>query len=645
MSAARPTIGNQIDADLRGCEPRSPITRRKRRDLRTVDELLKAIDEDAPTLPVGMLRTTARHVSNFLNVPLEQLEIDVLVGLDPDFRNYLKERRYKEGSVRSYSNFVSILLKAAKELGWEPRQSQFFEAWKAIADAMPPRSYCRGIIAYSIRHGKAPSRFCDDDLDAWGQTLLDNGRSYIYVTAVKGNFRRALVKSGFSTRLPHLCCTSHKRSTYAIPVECFPATLRAEVEKLLKWKQDEYAEGRPRRQRLRPISANKLATCIARLYGVVTRIEKWKNVKSLVELVTKESLVHFIKWSLNERKVKSRSFAVGLSMLYAALKWNPAYQAEDLGWFRTLLSEIQPDSESERRERKLNKYLPYEVIRDIPAMIRERREELGVQLSERQLAFLVHDELLVLWLVTFLWRQRNIRECRIGENLYKAPIPPLVNMAIPEWARESIKSNPRAEFWQFRFCEQGTKTGNEVRSILPHRLVPLLEEYLERHRPAILRGFDPGNLFLNRNGGPLTVAEVSSLISNLTLRYAGRRVTPHLFRDIFAYWWLEHHPEDYLTVSKMLWHKDINTTLRIYGSRFDESHGLRRVEELLDRGEDETKQASRDNTQSLTDRIEQLEKQLTHRTLEPHSEQSQIQLRIQPGKVKSVSRKTGSGVA
>lgn len=127
---------------------------------------------------------------------------------------------------------------------------------------------------------------------------------------------------------------------------------------------------------------------------------------------------------------------------------------------------------------------------------------------------------------------------------------------------------------------------------------------------------------------------------------------------------------------------------------FDESHGLRRVEELLDRGEDESEQASRavngntdsrsetrrsehstqaateefgnlrrggyshsnldykaecevqrDNTQRLTDRIEQLEKQLSHRTLELHSEQSQLQLRIQPGKVKPGFRKTGSGVA
>lgn len=261
MSAARPMIGNQIDTDLRGCEPLTLITRRTRRELRTVDDLLRAIDEDAPTLPIGMLRTTANHVSNFLNVPLEHMEIDVLVSLDPGFRNYLKESRYKKGSVRSYSNFVLILLKAAKQLGWQPRQSQFLEAWKAIADAMPPRSYCRGIIAYAIGHGKAPSQFCDDDLDAWGQMLLDNGRSYIYVTAVKGNFRRALVKSGFSARLPNLCCTSHKRSTYAVPLKCFPARLRAEVEELLKWKQNTYAEGRPRRQRLRHVSANKLAAC------------------------------------------------------------------------------------------------------------------------------------------------------------------------------------------------------------------------------------------------------------------------------------------------------------------------------------------------------------------------------------------------
>ena len=71
-------------------------------------------------------------------------------------------------------------------------------------------------------------------------------------------------------------------------------------------------------------------------------------------------------------------------------------------------------------------------------------------------------------------------------------------------------------------------------------------------------------------------------MGNLTLRYTGRRVNPHLFRDIFAVKWLEDHPEGYLTLKNILWHSNIQTTLQIYGRNFDESHGARCVEEWLD---------------------------------------------------------------
>jgi integrase len=57
----------------------------------------------------------------------------------------------------------------------------------------------------------------------------------------------------------------------------------------------------------------------------------------------------------------------------------------------------------------------------------------------------------------------------------------------------------------------------------------------------------------------------------------------HLFRDIFAVKWLEQNPEDYLTLSKLLWHRNIRTTLRIYGRNFDESYGVRRAEEWLEK--------------------------------------------------------------
>jgi integrase len=54
-----------------------------------------------------------------------------------------------------------------------------------------------------------------------------------------------------------------------------------------------------------------------------------------------------------------------------------------------------------------------------------------------------------------------------------------------------------------------------------------------------------------------------------------------MFRDIYAYMWLEKFPEDYLTVSKLLWHKNINTTINIYGRRFNESAALCRMESML----------------------------------------------------------------
>ena len=121
-----------------------------------------------------------------------------------------------------------------------------------------------------------------------------------------------------------------------------------------------------------------------------------------------------------------------------------------------------------------------------------------------------------------------------------------------------------------------------MHAILPHRLVPLLDEYLTHHRACLVSVTDCGTLFLNAHGRRMTRDQLSDLVSILTLRHAGRRVTPHIFRDIWTYWWLGSHPEDHLTVSKKLWHRDIEITIEVYGSQFNESHADSRVEDYLD---------------------------------------------------------------
>jgi hypothetical protein len=244
----------------------------------------------------------------------------------------------------------------------------------------------RGIVRYAIRLGKRPSEFSEDDLSSWGRPL----RSYDYQREARSKFRRVLLESGLAGLFPGICFT-RRPGRYGVPVRFFPAQLRTEVEALLAWKQDRYAEGRPARARLRAVTAKSLEECIARLYGFVTNIEKHRNITRLVQLVTKKFVASFIKWNLNERGLKGRACAVPLGLLRAAMKSHPTYRSHNFDWFRTLLSEIPPDAESEMRERKTSKYLPYEVLEGIPTRIRARHKEVGNENSKR-VARLVHDD-------------------------------------------------------------------------------------------------------------------------------------------------------------------------------------------------------------------------------------------------------------
>jgi integrase len=106
---------------------------------------------------------------------------------------------------------------------------------------------------------------------------------------------------------------------------------------------------------------------------------------------------------------------------------------------------------------------------------------------------------------------------------------------------------------------------------------------LQNHRPILLAGSDAKTLFVGTHGGPLSIHRITRIIGDITQRYAGRRVTPHLHRDIFALGFLEDDPEGYLKLSKALWHSNPKTTLEAYAANFDESHGVVATEEWLER--------------------------------------------------------------
>lgn len=558
-----------------------------RKSLETLRDLLDAIAARWPDEKqlLGMLRSTAAHISICLGKPPEQLKIDECVNLGATFKAYLLERRFKHNSARAYVNYLRILTQKALELGWKPPHPEVAESWQEILSSVSKVRGCRRIVKHAINMGKHPADFTDQDLDHWAAQMLAEKFSYKYVRGCKSSFRRLVIQNGLSPRLPRL--QSPAKIEYGVPLSDFPEPLRTDVDNLLKWKVAEFSPGRPQKFRFRQCTADGVRNFISRIFGFLRNVQG-KVVRTLEELLSKDSLSAYLEWCINVRHLRTCTLSSKLVMIHAAVKRYPQFKerGKEFGWISELISELPVDSAVSLQERKNKKWVSYDELSRIPEKIRNEVTK-NTRLSVRAKALMVRNELIITWLTTQPWRQRNLRECKLGRredgaNLFKEEIPPFSIMARPHWVNEQLKADPHAKFWQFYFRPNETKAGHPVQGILPRPLIPILERYLESSRSLLTSGNDVQTLFVNAHGRPLRSEAMCNLVEDITSRYTGRRMNPHLFRDAFALAWLEAHPEDYLTLSKILWHRNVNVTLRVYGRNFDESHGAVRAEEWLE---------------------------------------------------------------
>lgn len=86
--------------------------------------------------------------------------------------------------------------------------------------------------------------------------------------------------------------------------------------------------------------------------------------------MTEQVVTAYINWALNTRNVKNGTVRIDLARICAALGRNPKYAHISGSWLSALLSCIPEDSEEEVRRRKEEKYLSYDALRQIPAIIR-----------------------------------------------------------------------------------------------------------------------------------------------------------------------------------------------------------------------------------------------------------------------------------
>ena len=579
MNAQIFTIGNETALQLpaaSGLENSEPVR------LSTVAELLNIIDPPGGKRPYRMLRTTAGHAATCAKLSLKEMPIEMLRDIAPEFLVYLKERRYSPKSASTYIYHLRRLLDHADRLSCPFEKRALREAWEPIAAALKAVTRApKTVVPFAISQGKHPSVYSDADLESWAAWMARRRRKYRTVRVLKSLFRLTVSRAGLEHLLPKFNCHPGA-SEYKIRTADMPQPLRSEVQELLAWKQAKFSRGRPQETKLRRESAGVLEGWIGKLFGFAKNVAELTGIRSLQELFTEDVVTAFIEWAVNSRGL-TRSSLFRLTMLYGALRHHPNYKDNNYEWFPALLGQLPEDKESIRLERKAKKFLPYDVLCAIPAKIRQVR--LKLKARGTNIARLVHHELLIAWLTTLPWRQRNLRQARLGDsesaNIFFAPLPTWTHIARPAWVEEALRQNPQQAFWQFRFIEEETKTRRVICGIVPRRLIALLDEYVTQHRPKLVGNNDPGTLFLNEDGGALDRQTTTELVADIVQEYAGKRMPPHLFRDAFAYCWLDEHPEDYLTVSRALWHVNLEYTLKVYGRNFDESNAARRVDDWL----------------------------------------------------------------
>ena len=526
----------------------------------------------------AMMRTTAGHVTEMLAAPPDEVPVSQLRVLVSRFKEYLQGHSFRRNSVRSYLNYLRVLIKVADELGWSMPHPEIPAPWRAIYSVAKTRK-CGSVVRYAVEHSIEPAAFGDEELERWADATMAAGRSYSRTTVVKHLFRKAVFDAGLNTAMPTL--TRHQRNTYGVPVRLFPPALRREVEVMMRFKQAEFvADAKGKRTRLRAASARTVVQALGRIYGYA--VAHGHEINTLDDLVSRSTITAFADWCINERTLRPDPVRCALGAVRAAYS---QFRGVDLGWFRNLLAMIPQESEKTIVKRKAKKWLDYDVLAQVPDKIRAAAE--GGNYSGKKLAVMRRDELLMTILAVLAWRQRNLREAKLGAsadgaNIFKEELHPFSTCAKPDWVKTALVKNPHEKVWQAQFDASETKARNEIEMILPQDIAALLDEWVQVHRPLLVQGADPGTLFLNSQGEAMTQSRMTKTVGELTLRYAGRRVTPHILRDIVTVGFLKDRPEQYETAAKILWHSTPAMIRQRYGANFDESFGAVAAEQWLE---------------------------------------------------------------
>ena len=417
-------------------------------------------------------------------------------------------------------------------------------------------------------HELQPAQLCDylnflkneSGIDAWPQIYHRTRREWQHHE-----------RNGDLHHLDWPSLPTSTRSGYSLKLEFWPVQMRKIYQEYREWSTDDLRPNRPRQYKQRESSANQNLSTLERMAGFAHNIQGTLIKDLNFDLFFDQSFVYaYIQWLIKHRFNGKRT--VTLERIVAQLLgmangfFQPNNHAE---WLLPLKKEVSGAPVRDKKQMALSVGELNAIsdgIHDQRIKEKAKAKAAGREPGKKRQARLFMFELMMRLCIKRLLRRKNLCEIRIGSNLI----------------------DKGDHHYILRFEPEEMKGGKEYVSYFPTSLIPLLEEYLELHRPHLLDGFESDYLFPAHREKHISGSSALNFFRRHSLRIVGKPLSPHLVRHSVAIEFLIKHPGEYLTLSVVLQHSDVKITID-QDTHFDSHVAAEIFDKMMEEDENQEK--------------------------------------------------------
>lgn len=350
--------------------------------------------------------------------------------------------------------------------------------------------------------------------------------------------------------------TAKKRQTYRFAQSQWADTLKTEFARYEEWRTSDFNLDRPYRLQQRKSTFRESIIEFECFFGYLVNIrERDPATLRLADVSDPELLVGYVQWHARTHNGPCRLTQKSVTLFYTIARYYLRVPSDQWTKLQELRAAIRPSPAKTRNKRaRWNSLDELEAIgkAEYPSKIDQGRAKTPYQ--KTMLATQIQRSLIIRLLVRRPLRNRNVREMKLGENLYY----------------------DKKQGWIIEFTGEQMKIGerkgreNTYRIPFPCDLTPLLEEWLDKWRPVI-NANDLSNVFISKSGQPFSPTTLNSEFKKTVYEYTGKATNLHLIRDIWATEYIE-TTRDIVGAAQVLG-DEIETVLRRYAHVLAEDAG------------------------------------------------------------------------